>query len=354
MPRWSRYLLFAAALAGAAWLIAETRRLAELAGSFEAEARAAHAEAAAAAGDRAGAQAEVARLTEELRQANARLQTMSDVVDQRAEQLRKAAADSEAAAARSLRAMPEGVRACLRELHDCLRAEGFTAQRFLSAQKLDDQGLHDVELLDLHSDGLGATFVRAGRVTASLDRTTGRFELRFFDGERDTAGQRSALPEDGWPLVFAPVDGHAFEARLPYLVQASGAYPDASRRDATDDVDPLTRRRWLERFDRLLADVRAPEAWQVTRFRGMRDGCFLDAELVGTDELHRVVAMSFCRRLSVELDARAGVVSLLLRDGNLRRGGVDSTISAEGYRMLLPNVSTKQASDTMFGMVVTR
>jgi hypothetical protein len=354
MPPWSRNLLIACLLVAIGLLVVETRRLAELAGGFEGDARDQRRLLLASEQQRTAAEANAARLTTELRAANARLQAMSDVVDERVSQLRSAAADSEAVAARSLQPMPEGVRACLRALHECLRAEGFTSQRFLSARSLDGEGLHEVELLDLHSDGLGVTFVRAGRMTAALDRGTGRFELRFFDGERDVAGERLDLPEDGWVLVFAPVDGHRVEAALPYLVQATGAYPEAFRRQASDDVDPLTRRRWLERFDRLLVDVRAPERWQVTRFRGMRDGYFLDAELVGTDERHHVVAMSFCRRLAVEVDAAAGVVSLLLLDGNLRRGGVDSTITAEGYRMLLPNLTGKQASDTMFGMVVSR
>ncbi|MBL8727264.1 MAG: hypothetical protein JNM25_02460 [Planctomycetes bacterium] len=354
MPRWSRILLIAAALAAIGFLSVETRRLAELAGTFEVAARTAVRERAVAAGERDDARATSARLSAELRAANGRLQAMSDLVEQRAEARRSDAAEAEAAAARSLQPMPDGVRACLRALHGCLRAEGFTAQRFLSARALDDQGLHEVELLDLQGDGLGVSFVRAGRMAASLDRATGRFELRFFDGERTVAGERTALPDDGWPLVFAPVDGHRLEEQLPFLVQATGAYPESAPSAASDDVDPLTRRRWLERFDHLLAEVAVPERWQVTRFRGMRDGCFLDAELVGTDDRNHVVAMSFCHRLAVEIDAEAGVVSLLLRDGNLRRAGVDSNITAEGYRILLPKLTARQASDTMFGMVVTR
>jgi hypothetical protein len=47
-------------------------------------------------------------------------------------------------------------------------------------------------------------------------------------------------------------------------------------------------------------------------------------------------------------------VSLLLRNGSLRRDGVDSSITGEGLRVLLPNLTCKQASDAMFGMVVRR
>lgn len=343
-----------AAVAALVWLLLETRRLAEFAGLQEIAAREARSARDAAVAERDAATAETVRLGHELAATRAQLQAMSDLVAERTEALRTAAAHAEAENFAALRAMPEGVRRCLEALHDCLRAEGFTAQRFLSARALDEDGLHDVELLDVHGDGLGAAFVRAGRMRAALDRATGRLELRFFDGHRSAGGERAALPDDGWALVFEPIDGRSFERRLPQLVQATGAYADPARPAATTDVDGLTRRRWLERFDLLLADAGAVEQLRVTRFRGMQDGWFLDAELVGTDSRHHVVSMAVCRRLAVEVDPASGVVSLLLRDGNLRRGGIDSTISAEGYRMLLPALSVRQASDAMLGMVVTR
>jgi hypothetical protein len=67
-----------------------------------------------------------------------------------------------------------------------------------------------------------------------------------------------------------------------------------------------------------------------------------------------VVFGAHAARLAVEVDAAAGVVSLLLQDGVLRNGAAESTISGDGYRMLLPRLSPKQAFDTMLGMVVTR
>ena len=57
---------------------------------------------------------------------------------------------------------------------------------------------------------------------------------------------------------------------------------------------------------------------------------------------------------SVEIDERRDVVSLLLQDGALRRDGVESTIGVEGFRMLLPGLTPKQARDAMLGMVVAR
>ena len=59
-------------------------------------------------------------------------------------------------------------------------------------------------------------------------------------------------------------------------------------------------------------------------------------------------------RVAVEIDERRDVVSLLLQDGALRRDGVESTIGAEGFRMLLPGLTPKQARDAMLGMVVAR
>ena len=181
-----------AAVAALVWLLLETRRLAEFAGLQEIAAREARSARDAAVAERDAATAETVRLGHELAATRAQLQAMSDLVAERTEALRTAAAHAEAENFAALRAMPEGVRRCLEALHDCLRAEGFTAQRFLSARALDEDGLHDVELLDVHGDGLGAAFVRAGRMRAALDRATGRLELRFFDGHRSAGGERAA------------------------------------------------------------------------------------------------------------------------------------------------------------------
>ncbi|MBX3462540.1 MAG: hypothetical protein KF830_05185 [Planctomycetes bacterium] len=348
-----RLILVTLAAAALAWHLVETHRLAELAGGFEVEARRARGATAAAEAAHAEATRQSSRLTAELLVATERLQVLGAAIEERRAAQERAAAAAAAAAARALEPMPVGVRLCLQALHECLRDEGFSAQRFLGARSLDDEGLHEVELLDLHADGLGATFVRAGRMVATLDRALGRLELRFFDGERVAAGERTVLPDDGWALVFAPVDALAIERRLPFLVRAVGEPVDV-RPAAPTDVDPLTRRRWLERFDLLLAAAGGDLGLQVARFRGMADGWFLDAELIGTDDRRHVVAMASCKRLAVEVDAGAGVVSLLLREGSLRRGGVDSTITGEGYRMLLPRITPRQASDTMLGMVLTR
>ena len=368
MRRWLWSCCWVLAVAVIGGLVYETHRLAELAGRFEVQAR----DATKAARDRADAgqaanapaaepvdtarAANVARLEAALAASQQQLQAMTETLELRNAEIARAAAEAAEAAQRAQAPMPEGVRLCLQALHECLRAEGFTSQRFLSARSLDGEGLHDVELIEVDPDGLGARFLHAGRMTAELDRGKGRFVLTFFDGFRTVAGERQKLGPDGWPLVFAPVDGRLIEQRLPYLVRFVGAYPDrdAAPEPRLTDVDAITRRQWLERLDRLLDAATTAHHLRVNRFRGMHDGYFLAAEVVGTDERFRLVASAHCEKLAVEVDQTAGIVSLLLKNGVLRSGGVESTITAEGYRMLLGNVTPKQASDTMFGMVVSK
>ncbi|MBM4060454.1 MAG: hypothetical protein FJ265_05065 [Planctomycetes bacterium] len=349
--------------AAVAWLVFETRHLAELTGVAEADARQAHAAArelrqqfAAAAAARDASAAQATRLEAEVATTAAQLSAMADTVRQRAEHEAARAAAAEEAEARALQPMPEGVRSCLTALHECLRAEGYSRERFLSARALDGDGLHGVELLVVQQDGFGVDFVRAGRMVAGLDRSSARLVLRFFDGYRTVGGERVALPAEGHPLVFAPIDGRLFEARLPVLLRVEGAYPepDAGRARPATDLDPITRLQWLDRFDRLLARAGTAEVLRVNRCRGLADGCFLDVQVLGTDGKHRLLLGADCARLCVEVDRAAGVVSLWLRDGILRRGGVESTITAEGYRMLLPEVTPQQATEIMLGMVVTK
>ena len=367
MRRWLWSCCWVFAIAAIVGLVCETRRLAQLAGQFEVQARQArkdaearegaeHAANARAAETDAATAATMARLEAALASSQQQLQAMAEALEQRNAQIAKAAADAEEAAQREQAPMPEGVRFCLRALHECLRVEGFTNQRFLSARSLDGEGLHDVELIEADADGLSTTFLHAGRMTAELDRGKRRFVLTFFDGFRTAAGERQKLGTNGWPLVFAPVDGRLIEQRLPYLVRVVGVYPnpDAAPERRLTDVDAMTRRQWLERLDRLLDGASTPHHLRVNRFRGMQDGYFLAAEIVGTDDRFRLVASAHCEKLAVEIDQAAGIVSLLLKDGVLRSGGVESTITAEGYRMLLGNVTPKQASDTMFGMVVSK
>lgn len=370
MRLWLPLISFAAA-ATIVWLGAETRRLAELAGGFEREAQLARAQLAAAPAPAPPAAAlaatagpppaapidqdpvAYAQMALELATTRTQLAAVTKLLEQRNAEAERRAAAVDRDNAANLQPVPEGVRRCLQSLQDCLREEGFTAYRFLGAARLDADGLHEVELLDTASAEFGATFVSAARMTASLDRASGRLELRFFDGHRTVAGVREAIGADGYPLVFPEVDGRAIEAHLPYLVHAEGQYPDpaADDRRRPTDLDPISRRQWFDRFDRLLAAAGTTPRWRLSRFRGLDRGDFLDVELVGADARNRVVAAAHCARMAVEVDAR-GVVSLWLRSGVLQNEGAESSINAEGYRMLLPNLTPKQATDAMLGMVV--
>ncbi len=347
------------ALATIAFLLRETFVLAATAGEAEIAAREAAAKAQAAAAvpppanavappDDAGAYARVAL---ELAATKDRLIAVEALLAQRNQE-----AAERAAAAALPPTMPEGVRSCLVALQSTLRRQGFHGPRFLRAERLAGGVLEGVEVLDGDPEGIDVAFVQAERMTATLDRGKDRFELRFFEGVRTFAAERTVLPKDGWALVFDGVDGPAIEAELPFLVRAEGVYPDAPQRDTrpTTDVDAAVRRQWLERLDRVLADSGMDPRFRVNRFRGMQDGWFLTAELVGIDDKARVVGGAHCERFAVEIDESSGVVSLLLRSGVLRRGARESTITAEGLRMLLPNLTPATAREAMLGMVVTK
>ncbi|MCR9248224.1 MAG: hypothetical protein NXI31_24605 [bacterium] len=371
-------ILCALLLVAVVLLVLETRAVAELAGRNERLARAAQLECEAAVAqveassreltatsgqlatterERDAARAATERLEHELARAAAQVVQMTDAV-----KAAKARADASVAAAkaesmRALEPMPEGVRLCLQALHACLKADGFSDLRFLRARALDDNALHDVEMLQAADDRLGANLVVAKRMTAKLERSTGQLVLTFYEGTRNGDGERVELDESGWPLIVAPVSGHLIEERLPHLVECTGEYPSPEKQAAEvrpTDVDPVTRMQWLERFEVLLGEAGTTERLDVRRFRGMEQGHFLGAELLATDARGHVQFGAACERLAVEVDERAGIVSLVLRDGQLRRGLAESTITAEGYRILLPKLRPERASEIMLGLVVRK
>lgn len=376
--RWTACILVAA-IGVIGWLVAETRRLAQMVGEQEIAAAAARqaaaaAEVRAAAAVAAGAPAPVpsasapmaaaepldpvaySQLRLELQATKAQLDAATALLEQRNQVEAARVEQQRLDAERATAPIPEGVRQGLKALQALLRAEGFRGPRFLRAERIGPNGIEGIEMLDVDGDGIDVAFVQAERMTAKLDRATGDFELRFHGGWRSVAGVREPLPKDGHALVFRGVDGRAVEAALPYLVQAEGAYAQPATGTARDrsDLDPLTRRQWLARLDRLLVGVKGQPSWRVNRLRGLRDGWFLDVELVGVDDKNRVVAGAHIARLAIEVDPATATVSLHLQDGVLRRAGVESSITGEGYRMFLPELTVKQATDAMFGMVVTK
>lgn len=381
MTRVCNVAAVALALGAVAWMLVETRRLAELAGAEEVAARSARAEAAQAVAElarqresraaAAGIQAtdpptspsgidtrpgvdakSYAELRLELATTQQRLAAVEALM---AQKQREAEAKAAAAAAAAAAPMGDGVRNCLIALHDRLRHEGFSNLRFLAASAIVDGELRDVEVLDVAPDQLAVAFLRGKRMTAVLERATSCLRLRFYDGERRVAGVATPLPEDGFSVVFDGVDGPAMEAALPYLVVGEGLYPPPALGEAkVPGVDPATRAQWIERVDGLLQRAGLVERWRMTRFRGMQDGWFLDVDLVATDQKDHVVGGAHCGRVAVELDPAAGIASLRMVDGVLRQAGGESSIGGEGYRMLLPKLNCKQASDAMMGIVVTK
>src|SRR5690606_23449400 len=96
--------------------------------------------------------------------------------------------------------------------------------RFVHAQRLDDQALHEVELVDVARADGSVAYYRVAQVSCALDRAGGAVSLRLQDGivVRDGLAERL----DALELRFAPVSGPDWERSLPYLVVASGAYPE--------------------------------------------------------------------------------------------------------------------------------
>ncbi len=300
--------------------------------------------------------AELQRVQQELAEALARTEGVASLVSERAA-AEIAARQQRDAAARAVTApMPEGVRLCLLQFHECLRADGFHDLRFLAARGLADRELQGVELLDADRHSLLSTFYLAGRMTAELDRGKGLLRLCFFDGHRTVNGARHAFPDDGFALELEPVTGRLWEERLPFLVRGQGAYLPDTPPDpvAGHRVDPPTRVQWLERLNGLLQRAGGTARLQVKDFEGMHDGRFLTVSLAGYDQRGLLQSQAMVADLAVEIDERARVVQLLLRDGSLRGPGGESSISADGHRMLLPDVTPEQGRNAMLGMVVTR
>jgi hypothetical protein len=346
------------------------RTVAELAGREQAAAR--NAEAAKAAAEQRTAAAEqraasleernrelaaqVARLERDLEGALASGRAIGEAVAAQIEALQRAQVARESTAALATVPVPSGVARCLTTLRDCLVADSFHGLRFLAAREVADLELRDVELLDSESGRGTSELIVAARMTAVLDRTKGTLVLTFYGGTRRALGLRVDLPEAGYEKRFQPVTGPMFEEKLPYLVRAIGAYPvvaDEPQAPAAT-LDPLARRAWIERVDALLGKARTDLRLRLASFRDLRGGSFRTAQLAGYDQDKRLGMTADCNELAIEVDARAGVVSLLLRDGTLRGPGGDSTIGKDGYRMLLTDITPKVASDAMLGMVVQR
>lgn len=356
-------LLLLTAAAVAAVSLYASLRVAESAGRTEIDARAAR----AAAGESAR---EVERLRSELaKEAAARVRLERDLASSleanralgEAVAATTEAQEQAAVQAASSRAMAEtpppfGVERCLLALRDCLRADGFASLHPLRARALVDRELQDVEFLDVAAGREMATVLVAEAMTAALHRATGEVELRFHRGTLRRGGVRLDFPPEGHVIRISPVVGRLWEQRLPYLLVVDGEYAadDPSRDRPPPRADAVTRALWLDRFDALLAEAGADVTLRVSGFEDLRDGEFRGAHVVGYDRGNLLCLTADCDRLVVEVDAKARIVSLLMRGGTLRRQGTESSIHAEGYRMLLPNLTPERATTIMTGMVVAK
>jgi hypothetical protein len=344
-------------------LVYETWRVAGLAGRYEVAAREARLarealqqEHAALAAEHATRGAAIERLERELAHSFEQARGITASLEQRIAD--EAAAQQARAAEAELRNQPppELVRVALRALTECLEADGFSGLRFVRATALEERALRGVELLELAADGFGSSLVVADRLSVELDRADAILTLRCADGFRLAQGRKEPLPAEGWTIVFRPVSARQLEERLPYLVTARGAYavePDPSA-PRPGDVDPKTRADWLARWNAFFSVLGGRVRYRLVNFRGLQDGRLLSARLHGYDRGNLLALTADADQLAVEIDESAGVVSVLLQGGTLRQKGGDSTISPDGYRMLLEDVSPRQAADALLGLVVRK
>jgi len=253
------------------------------------------------------------------------------------------------------KAMPEGVRLTLVALNDCLREDGFSEIRFLRATALTERTLYRVEMVESDRRNLFSSLYIAGRVTVRLDRDLGVIGLRFSDGYKLTNGVREPFPEAGCVLRLEHVAGPMWEGRLGHLIEAAGAYP--VEQPEIPRASLLTRDQrasWIDRFERLLGDAGSHVRYRVDSLAGLEAGVFTGIVLLGYDEHRNLAAAIEAARLQVVCTERHHTVELLLEDGVLRKDGGEATISADGYRILLPNVTRERAMGIMLGMVSDR
>lgn len=371
------WALVSVALVVAAWSVWDSRESAELAGrqGREASGRIAGLErdASEARGRAAGLEQQllaeqsgrqddqqryarqVARLEVDLEQALTHNRLLGEAMTDAAEEREQMAVRNATAESGVLVPLPLGVRRCLETLRRCLDAEGYDDLRLLRASAIVDFTLQDVEFVRVERDVPVAELVVAERLVLALDRTKGQLTLQFFDGFRRMQGVRRPLPEDGFHLDLQVLDGRMWESTLPYLVKAFGEYlPEDPREPAKPALDSIVRLQWIERIDLVLSQSGLEGHLRLKGFRNLEDAVFRDVRLAGYDRNKLLALQIDCEQMAVEVDKRAGVVSLLFREGVLRREGTESKIGSQGYRILLPSVTPEQAVALMLGMVVRK
>ncbi len=248
--------------------------------------------------------------------------------------------------------LPESVRLVLAAFNECARLDGFDWLRALHGVELADGEVRGVELVERADDGLATTVYLAERMRLVLDRERGAVVVWLHGGHLWSGGERVALPADGRAIELLPVDGPMWEARLARLLQVEGEYPvQAPVTAPAARLDPVERQTWLSRLRQLVESARTEQHYAVQSLRGLQDGEFTEVLLLGYTPERRLQSAIECDRLAVVADPNAERVELLVRGGILRRAGGETTIPDGGYRIVLPGVSSGDASRIMLGMV---
>jgi hypothetical protein len=334
--------LVAALLAGLSLGASELRR-----------ARSAAAIAAGEAADRATRLEQAGRRIRELEAELARTletqQRLNDLLAAQADDRVEAQIDRAEAARSALEPMSQQAAFVARLLQRCLNEDGYDNLRLLRAWRAGEQELLGVEFLEHDRDRASSVLYLAARMTVTLDRAGARLTLRFFDGSVVRGGERSPLPPQGLPLVLTDVIGEMWEAELPTLVAAEGAYPAPPQ--------PVPRRGpsvelgiWRERLDVLLATAAQQRTWRMSRLGGIDPDGFTDVLLLSY-EGRRLCGAVEASRLRVLVDRERDSASLELHDGLVFHSGGSTAIPPTGYRIPLPGVGARAASDRMLGFV---
>jgi hypothetical protein len=295
------------------------------------------------------------RLEDEVRHALDQKNAMAVAVRETVEDRDRREQEQEERMRAATKPMPEGVRVALVTLQDCLRYDGYRGLRLLRARAIVDQTLTDVEMIHYDQGQLASTLYVAGRMELVLDRSSSTVTLRLFDGHLLHQGEQESFPPEGFEYLVPGVDGPMWESRLPFLIKAVETYPEEDQAvAASNTLDPISRRQWQDRLDRLLDESSTVEQMRIGNVSALVDGVFRDVLLLGYDHRSLLVMSANAARMVVRVDEEGNFVQLVLTEGVLRRKGGETAIGEAGYRILLPDVTPQRARDIMMGMVAER
>ncbi|MCA8942574.1 MAG: hypothetical protein KDB80_08475 [Planctomycetes bacterium] len=312
--------------------------------------RAAHAERVAA--DAAELERTIERLELELHQAIETRQSLLGTIDEKIAELDELRAERQERLRRATKAPPEGVRLALLAIQRRLEADGYDGLRFLSAARIEDRELREVEATEYRRDWFSTAVYSVDRASFELDRATSTLTIRCREGKVIANDVERELGENGETIVLTSVDGRAWEAELPYLLVARGAYPeDVEPEQVLPSIDDATARIWVERLNLLLDQAETDLHYRVARVRDLRDARFVDVLMHGYDEHKQLAASGKSSTCEVRVDPSADTAELVLRDGTWRSRTGKTPIEESGMRILLHGVDAASARATMLGMV---